>query len=83
MCLTVPCEVMRVTGETALVRRGDAQFEVSLIFVDEAVAPGDWVAVQAQRHAQGKLSAEQAHDVLALLAEISELVAHDSGAMHA
>ena len=47
MCLTVPCEVIHVDGETTLVARGAARFEVSLLFLDEAVRPGDWVAVQA------------------------------------
>ena len=82
MCLTVPCEVLRVDGATALVRRGGAQFEVSLLFVEGPVAPGDWVAVQAQRHVQARLSAQEAHDILALYARLAELMDGD-GAAHA
>ncbi|MEZ5788155.1 MAG: HypC/HybG/HupF family hydrogenase formation chaperone [Xanthobacteraceae bacterium] len=77
MCLTVPCEVLRVDGETALVRRGEAQFEVSLLFLDEQVMPGDWLAVQAQRHAQARLSAEEARDILALYARLAGMIDGD------
>ena len=82
MCLTVPCEVRRVDGATALVRRGEAQFEVSLLFTDDPVAPGDWVAVQAQRHVQARLTAEEAHDILALYARLAAMMEGD-GAPHA
>lgn len=82
MCLTVPCEVLRVDGATALVRRGEARFAVSLLFLDEPVAPGDWVAVQAQRFAQARLSAEEAQEILALYAQLTAMV-EDDGAAHA
>ena len=80
MCLTVPCEVIRVDGETALVARGAARFEVSLLFLDEAVRPGDWVAVQAQRHAHARLTAEEARQVLAVYDRLSELIGHAEAA---
>jgi hydrogenase maturation factor len=74
MCLTVPCEVIRVDGETALVARGEARFEVSLLFLDEAVCPGDWVAVQAQRHAHARMTAQEAREVLAMYDQLSGLI---------
>ena len=74
MCLTVPCEVIRVNGDTALVARAGSRFEISLLFLDEAVRPGDWVAVQAQRSAHAVLSAEEAHDILDLYARLGEIV---------
>jgi hydrogenase maturation factor len=74
MCLTVPCEVIHVDGETALVVRGAARFEVSLLFLDEAVRPGDWVAVQAQRQAHARLTAEEAREVLAIYEQLSGLI---------
>ena len=74
MCLTVPCEVIRVEGETALVARGAARFEVSLLFLEEAVRPGDWVAVQAQRHAHARLTAEEARQVLAIYDQLAGLI---------
>ena len=74
MCLSVPCEVIHVDGDTALVARADSRFEVSLLFLDEAVRPHDWVAVQAQRHPQAVLSAEEARDILDLCALLGEIV---------
>jgi hydrogenase assembly chaperone HypC/HupF len=82
MCLTVPCKVIRIDGETALVARGAARFEVSLLLLDQVVRPGDWVAVQAQRHAQAVLSAEEARDILDLYARLGEIVDR-GGAAHA
>jgi hydrogenase assembly chaperone HypC/HupF len=74
MCLTVPCEVIRVDGDTALVARAGAQFEVSLLFLDEAVRPGDWIAVQAQRHAQAVLSPGEAREILDLYAQLGCII---------
>ena len=82
MCLTVPCKVIRIDGETALVARGAARFEVSLLFLDEAVRPGDWVAVQAQRSAHAVLSAEEARDIFDLYARLGEILDR-GGAAHA
>jgi len=74
MCLTVPCEVIRVDGDMALVARAGSRFEVSLLFLDEAVRPGDWVAVRAQRHAHARLTAEEAREVLAIYDRLSDLI---------
>ena len=82
MCLTVPCEVIRVDGDTALVARAGAQFEVSLIFLNEIVRPGDWIAVQAQRHAQAVLSPEEAREILDLYAQLGDIIDR-GGAAHA
>jgi hydrogenase assembly chaperone HypC/HupF len=82
MCLTVPCEVIRVDGDTALVARAGAQFEVSLLFLDEAVRPGDWIAVQAQRHARAVLSPGEARDILDLYAQLGDIIDR-GGAAHA
>jgi hydrogenase assembly chaperone HypC/HupF len=74
MCLTVPCEVICVDGDTALVARAGAQFEVSLRFLDEDVRPGDWLAVQAQREAHAVLSAEEARAILELYAQLAQMI---------
>lgn len=80
MCLTVPCEVVRVDGQTAVVDRAGARFAVSLLFLDEVVRPGDWVAVQAQREARARLSPSEARDILALYEELAALAAQDEAA---
>ena len=74
MCLTVPCEVIRVDGDTALVARAGAQFEVSLRCLDDDVRPGDWLAVQAQREAHAVLSAEEARAILELYAQLAQMI---------
>lgn len=80
MCLTVPCRVIRVEGQTATVARGEETLEVSLVFLDEPVAAGDWIAVQAQRHAFTRLSAEEARDILALYDSISRRIEESEAA---
>lgn len=77
MCLTVPCEVLRVDGQTALVVRGGATFEVSLLFLDEPVQAGDWLAVQAQSHAHARLSADEAREILGLYDRLAAIVDRD------
>ena len=77
----VPCEVVRVEGDTAVVTRAGAQFAVSLLFLDQAVRPGDWIAVQAQRYAHAVLTEEEAREIFELYALVDELVDRD-GAAH-
>lgn len=80
MCLTAPCEVISVDGDTAMVARGGARFEVSLLLLDEAVRPGDWIAVQAQRHARAVLSAQEAQEMLDLYAQLADMLDHGEAA---
>ena len=75
MCLTVPCEVVAVNGVMARVLRSGQTLDVSLMLLDEPVAVGDWVAVQAQRYVHSRLSAEEARQILALYETIAAGVA--------
>ena len=60
MCIAVPAEVVSSDGMTALVDIYGDRFAVSLVMMSEDVAPGDFLAVQARRHAVGKVSREEA-----------------------
>ena len=60
MCIAVPAEVVASDGMTALVDVYGDRFAVSLVMMSEDVAPGDFLAVQARRHAVGKVSREEA-----------------------
>lgn len=80
MCLTVPCEVVRVDGLTAVVERAGVHFDVSLIFLDETVRPGDFLAVQAQRHAHAVLSRAEAEDILRFYDRLGEILDRDEAA---
>ncbi|MBW6496686.1 MAG: HypC/HybG/HupF family hydrogenase formation chaperone [Burkholderiaceae bacterium] len=71
MCFVSPARVVRLTPGGAEVEREGARFEISLLFLEDAVAVGDWVAVQAQRHAVARLSDDEAAELLRLYAEIT------------
>jgi hydrogenase maturation factor len=60
MCIAVPAEVISTDGPTALVDVYGKRFTVSLMMLSEEVAPGDFVALQAQRYAVAKIAREDA-----------------------
>lgn len=60
MCIAVPAEVISTDGPTALVDVYGKRFTVSLMMLSEEVAPGDFVALQAQRYAVAKVAREDA-----------------------
>jgi hydrogenase expression/formation protein HypC len=60
MCIAVPAEVVSIDGPTALVDVYGKRFVVSLMMLSEDVAPGDFVALQAQRYAVAKVAREDA-----------------------
>ena len=65
MCLAPPARVVETGPGMAVVERGGARFPVLLHLIEEEVAPGDWLAVQAQRFAVARLSEEEAADMIA------------------
>lgn len=71
MCFAVPAQVIAVGPGTARVRRGEQVFEVTTYLLDSEVAPGDWLAVQAQRDAVAIVTEAEAAEMLSLYAEIS------------
>jgi hydrogenase assembly chaperone HypC/HupF len=60
MCIAIPAEVVSVEGPTALVDVYGERFEVSLMMMSESVRPGDFVALQARRHAVAKIARAEA-----------------------
>jgi hydrogenase maturation factor len=60
MCIAVPAEVVSIDGPTALVDVYGKRFVVSLMMMSEAVQPGDFLALQAQRYAVAKIAPEDA-----------------------
>ena len=66
MCLGVVCQAVEVPdGESALVLAGRRELVVSLLTLDEPVAPGDWLMVHAG-FALARLTEQQAEEALAL-----------------
>lgn len=72
MCLAVPMRVVALLPGQALVERGGVQLPVLLNLLDEPVSVGDWLAVQAQRHALARLSEAEAEDMLAIYASLQQ-----------
>ena len=56
MCLAVPAEVVSIDGPSALVDVYGRRFVVSLMMMPDAVEPGDYVALQAQRWVVAKIT---------------------------
>ncbi|HEX6936283.1 MAG TPA: HypC/HybG/HupF family hydrogenase formation chaperone [Actinomycetes bacterium] len=66
MCLGLVCQVAAVLdGDVALVRTGARDVRVSLLTLDEPVAPGDWLMVHAG-FALARLTEQQAVEALAM-----------------
>lgn len=72
MCLAVPMRVVALGPGLALVERGGVQLPVLLHLLDEQVSVGDWLAVQAQRHALARLSEAEAEEMLAIYASLQQ-----------
>ena len=60
MCLAVPAEVVSISGPTATVDMYGERFAVSLMMLSEAVAVGDFVALQARRYAVARIPRDEA-----------------------
>lgn len=72
MCFVVPCRVARPVSPTAVeVERLGERLVVSTFLLEEPPAPGDWVAVQAQRNAVAVLGEDEAMELLSLYDEIT------------
>ena len=67
MCLGEVVRLDAVSGASARARLGDRMVSVSLVTLDEPVAPGDWVLVHSG-FALHRLEPGEASDALALRA---------------
>lgn len=80
MCLSVPGQVLTITGEDAYARCGRVDFGGVLRDVNLALLPevtvGDWVLVHAGVGIS-RLSAEVARDTLEALCELANRLADD------
>jgi len=80
MCLAIPGEVLDVSGEDELQRRGRVRFgevirEVSLAYVPDA-APGEYVIVHVG-FAIGRIDRTEAERVFSYLSSIEANMAED------
>lgn len=70
MCLAIPSRVIGADGMAATVECFGVRREVSLILLDEPVAPGDYLLVQAGGFACEKVEPAKAEEALALMAQV-------------
>lgn len=68
MCLGELAEVLQLAGDSAALVRSEVRtLTVSLLTLDDAVAPGDWVVCHSG-FALGRLTPEEARDAAAIRA---------------
>lgn len=74
MCLAVPIEILEIEDDVATGRvgEGDTTIQTSLMLLDEAVVPGDWIIVHAG-FALRKLDPVEAQETLKILRDIVSL----------
>ena len=71
MCLAFPLEVLAVDGEAAIVDHGGTRRLVSLLLLDEPVAPGDYLLVQVGNFAFQRMSPAEGRQARTLLGELA------------
>ena len=71
MCLAVPSRVIATDGLIATVDVEGEQRQVSLMLLDEAVALGDYLLVQAGGFAFERVDPQRAEEALLLMQEIA------------
>ncbi|MTJ84363.1 MAG: HypC/HybG/HupF family hydrogenase formation chaperone [Telmatospirillum sp.] len=69
MCVAVPSQVISVEGDRATVECFGVRREVSLMLMEEAVTPGDYLIIQSGAFAVERVPVEQARESLAYFAE--------------
>ena len=73
MCLAIPSKVIAVDGPLAVVERYGERLTVGLTMLAEPVDVGDYVIVQARRHAVQKLDEAAAEEAIRLFDELAEM----------
>lgn len=80
MCLAIPAKITEIKDEfaTCQVGESDTFISVSLMLMEEDVAPGDFLIVHAG-FALRKLSPEDAHESLNVLRQMVEAQGEQAG----
>ena len=72
MCLAAPSRVLEVRDGMALTECFGQQREVSLLLMNEDVAVGDYLLIQAGGFAFERVEVQRAEEALALMREMME-----------
>lgn len=70
MCLAAPSRVLAVENDTALTECFGEQRRVSLLLMDEPIAVGDYLLIQAGGFAYEKVEPGRALEALTLMEEL-------------
>ena len=70
MCIAIPARVIELHETSAVVERYGECLEVSLLLLEEPVALGDYLIIQAQTYAVRKMDPEEALESYCLFDEI-------------
>ena len=77
MCLAIPCKIIEMGNDTAIVDAGGVETEVSLLLLDEPKV-GEYVIVHAG-YAIQKMDEREAIESLKILNEIAALAGYSGG----
>jgi hydrogenase expression/formation protein HypC len=77
MCLAVPSKVIAVDGLLATIEAYGEQRQVNLMLMDEDIAVGDYLLIQAGGFAFERVDAERAEDSLRAMEELMALGSSD------
>lgn len=73
MCVAIPAQVVSCDETHAVVERYGERLEVSLLLLDDPVAPGDYLILQARAFAVRKIDAEEAREIYSLFDGIMDV----------
>ncbi len=76
MCLAIPAEVVKIEGEMATVRVGEALRKASLMLLPDEAQLGDYVIVHAG-FALHKVDPDEARESLRLLRELAAMTENE------
>lgn len=77
MCLAVPSRVVAIEGLMATVETEGEQRNVSLMLLDDEIALGDYLLIQAGGFAFERVDSERAEETLRLMKDLAALDATD------
>ncbi len=69
MCVAIPAQVIEVCGASAVVERYGERLDVSLLLLEDEVAVGDFLILQARAYAVEKIAPEEAAEIYRLFDE--------------
>jgi hydrogenase expression/formation protein HypC len=80
MCIAIPARIVELRETSARVERYGEQLEVSLLLLEEPVAVGDYLILQAQTFALRKIDPTEAREIYRLFDDLigAEAVGHTS-----